>query len=276
MQTLLSAVYNFFSLQTLCDVGNITVYKDDIGSSVSGLNSILTTIGSGIGGVCIAIAVVKLIMSIAEENSKARMDATIMFGVGIFFLSMTTVIDFLLPTETNEDGVTSIAIPNTIALLKRILALIGSTLSWAGGILACLSILLFITSIAQENAEAHSKAAMQMGVAIGLLSFQYITDTIITAISAFSYSNANTNVMAPGKTPLTAAEFAVSVAVSFIGNVCTYIGGGITLMAIFKLIYSIREENSKDRESAFKFLMVGVAFLGIMGIFKLIGIKIAE
>lgn len=126
---------NLFFLSALCNpvflkvekldgvaTGKGTVFARGGGSltaSVDTLNNTLKGFAGAIGAVLIAVAVLKYIMSIASENSQEKMNASLMFGGGIFFTSMSAVLTTLGMSDLAEASASGVATKICNVLWRR-------------------------------------------------------------------------------------------------------------------------------------------------------------
>ena len=224
--------------------------KKTPGAAVKGLNSALTTAGTAIGAVLLTVAAIKMVLAIANEDARSRSESTILASVGILFVSISQVIKVLGIDQIS--GSTSV---NTVA--ANIITVITTMLTWAGGLLAVFTVFTLILSIAQENSDGYVNGTKLLGVSVGLLSIGALGNSI----KGLLMSNVSSG-----------ARYASAIS-GFLASAATYIGGGLAVVGVFKMILSVREENSKDRETAIKFLLTGIALIGIRGILWGMGIS---
>lgn len=225
----------FGLLDTAIDRGKITVGDE---SSIDGLNNILIKCGAAVGAIIIAIAAIKLILALADENAAGKQQASMIFGVGIVFVSISAVLDVL--------NITSETTGNTVA--GNILTVIGVMLSYSGAILLMMGVISLIMSIASEQPEQKTNGIKLITTAIGFLSVRGLTGVLKTYIGQSNSKNATSW---------------VGVIVGFIANVATYAGGGLIIIGVYHLIMSLREETSKDREVAVRFFMAGIGLVAL-------------
>lgn len=64
----------------------------------------------------------------------------------------------------------------------------------------------------------------------------------------------------------------MSLAIDCITGVATVVGGGILVLAVFKFVMGIREENSQDTHKAVLQFGVAIALLGFSGVLRLFGL----
>lgn len=221
----------------------------EAGTAVKSLNDALTNAGLAVGAVLVVVAAIKMIIALAGEDSRSRTESTILMSVGILFISITQVIKAL--GVDNINGSTSV---NTVA--GNVITVIASMLTWAGGLLAVFAIFTLAVSIAQENSDGFVNGTKLIGVSAGLLSVGAVANGIKGLLLQKS-TNGNAY---------------VNVIVNFLANAATYVGGGLAVVGVFKLILSIREENSKERDTAIKFLMAGIALISIRAILRGMGL----
>lgn len=226
-------------------IGNITHTSG--AESTKKLNDILAGMGTAVGAIVIVVALVKLFMALADQNAVSKQQSSMLFGVGIFMISMTQILTTLKLESTIKNG------PKYVA--AQVIKIIGNMLSYAGAVLAVIAIILLIMSIANEQAEQRAEGVKILGTAIGLLSINTLAQSIATIVAGKGLTS----------------EVAVGVVAGFIANVTTYIGGGFALMAIWNLANSFRQEDAKERDTAFRFFLVAIGLLSIRGVLGLMG-----
>lgn len=218
--------------------------------ATSGINNILTNCGMAVGAIIATVGLIKLMLSLADENSVGKQQASLLVGVGVLFLSLSAVVSELdISSAAGASGGQNI-------LAGRIILILGKMLSWSGAVLCAVAVLMLIMSIANEQAEQKAGATKLLGCGIGLLSL----NAAARVLAAYIQSSSAT------------ANIVVELIVSFLARVSTYIGGALLLMAIWHFILSIREESSKDREVAIRFGMVSIALLSATPILKATGL----
>lgn len=231
-------------------VGGNNISIGSAGSTVASLNNTLKSLGLAIGAILIVVAVIKIIISISEESSSEKTKATMLLGIGIFFISMPAVLS-MLGVENIQSGTSG----NTVA--AKVITVLGVMINYAGVGMILLGIITNIFAIANENSDEHAKAVKLLTSGIGALSAGGLCTYIKGLVSA---KNTNANAYVDG-------------AISWICAVMSYAGAGFIVVAIFKLVDGIKIEDPKERNQAVKLFMVGIAFLSLYGILKLMGFK---
>ena len=224
----------------------------DATSFATSLMDIIKGCGVAVGGVIIAWASIKLIMALAEENVGERSRAGLMMGVGIFFVSITSVLTDLLGAN---GAITKNTSANEVA--ASAIGLLGKIASYAGGAMVIFGIFTMIMALSQEDASQQAKSTTSMLVAIGLLSVSTVLDTIKSKVAGGS----------------TDAGGYVSAIIKFIGKLGTYAGACIAILGIFRLIVSIKEEDGKSRNDAIKLLIVAIALLSFPKVLAMMGLS---
>lgn len=232
----------------LAEIGGSNIKKVDAGKTTTTLNTTLTNITAAIGFIVVAIAIVKMIMALADENAKSKADSTIMLGTGIFFASASKVIESL--------GVNDAASLTYATVAHNILDVIGALLTYAGGALTVIAAFTLVMAVMHENADQQAKSSTLLMVAAGLLSANALT----TAIK---------NKMFTGNDY---AGTIMTIVINFIASIVTYGGGAIAVIGVFKLVSGIRTEETKERNDGIKLLMVGIALLSFRAVLMLFGI----
>ena len=205
-------------------------------SQVTTLNSTVQGFAGAVGAVLIAVAILKYIMSMADESPQSKMNATLMLGGGIFFISMSGVLSVL---DLNANST-----PSADTVAKHIVDILASLITYAGGGLLALGVFMYVMAISQENPDQQHKASTILGISTCMLAFA-------------SFKNSIKDFVTSGD-----GDSAVSLA----------IGGGILVLAVFRFVMSIREENSQDAHKAVLQFGVAIALLGFSGVLKLFGL----
>lgn len=223
------------------------------GDAVSGLNDALKAAGTAVGAVLVIVAAIKMIMAMANEDSSSKTQSTMLLSVGILFISLSNVL-----TSLGVENINSSTSVNSVA--SKIITVTANMLTYAGGALGLFAALMLIISIAQENSDAHVNGSKLLGVSIGLLSIGSLATTI--------------NILLLTNT--TRADSYVNAIATFFAKTATYIGGGLALMGVFRLIMAIREEDSRERSGAIRLLMAGIGLLSIAAILRGMGFTVGS
>ena len=233
----------------LAVLGNVTT--GDPGQTVGKLNKILTDCGVAVGGIMIMIAIIKFIMSIADENAAEHQKASFMLGIGVIFISISAVLKTL-----GVENLGSTITPNVVA--KNIITVICSIAKWAGFLYVLLSILRHILALASENVDENSKASKGLIIGTGLLSASSLGSKISTSILA------NTN------DPKTYANHATS----WLASVIMLGGVYFAVTGIFKFVDGLKQEDAKERQTGSKLVIVAILLLSIKPVLGLFGYTI--
>ncbi len=225
-------------LYALLRIGDITV--SGAGSSVKALNDILVGAGIAVGVIIITVAIIKLIIGLAQERPDQTSQASLMFGVGAIFVSITKVMSILQLDSINSDTTANV-------MAVRVLNIIAALLNIAGIIIAVIAIVYLIMAMANEQPESKMTGSKLLMLAVGFLSAQALADRMAIRITS--------------KT--TGAMSYIYDVVGFIANVASYAGAAIFGLGIWYFIDSLKSEDAKERDHARRFLMVGVALVGV-------------
>lgn len=232
----------------LLSIGGSKIVTYEGAAAADKLNNILTSAGMGVGGILVALAVMKLVMAMGDENVMSKANASIMLGTGIFFLSLSTIVELIGLTGTIGGSTPRIIAGNVIEI-------IGHLMEYAGGAMAVLGIFQYIMSIAQEQAESVQRATTVIGIGIALLSSGLVLGSIAIETRA--------GILTGNRT--------VNLVIDFIAGTATYIGGGMVIMGIFKLVNSLRQEDTPERNKAILLLVTGIGLISfrvIVGFIK--------
>lgn len=218
---------------------------------VSKLNKILTDCGVAVGGVIIVIAVIKFILSLSEENVAENQKASLLFGIGIIFISVTKVLELL--------GVTSLGsttTPNVVA--KNVITVLSSITAWAGAMLLLLGILRHVMALAQENADESAKASKCLITGLGLLQASLLGRTI------------STSVIANTQEPSTYMDHITK----WLAGLMMFSSIYYVITGIFKICEGLKQEDPKERQVGSRFLLTAVALLSIKAILSKFGFAV--
>ena len=227
----------------LLDIGGSNIVISDAGRSLDGLNTTLKAVGTIIGGILILIAIIKTIMAMADENPSDKMKASMTFGVGILFISISGVLSFL--------GIESFSSSTTVATVGgRIARLIGNMCTWSGGALLITAILMFVFALAQEQAEGRANAVKMIATSIGLLGAGRL-GTCLSNLIILRTTSGNTY---------------MSWIASFVAICATYAGGGFAVIGGYHMVLALRNEDMKEKDTAVRLFMVAIALISFRAV----------
>lgn len=240
---------NLINSCLLLTIGGSNIKTYTGAQAATKLNDILIGVGMGVGGILVAVAVMKLIMAMGEESATSKANASVMLGSGIFFLSLSTVLKVI---GLSSDMAINSGTPRLIA--GNTVTVLGQMMTYAGGAMVILGIFQNVLAIAQEQSEAVQKASTVLGIGIGMLSSGWVTGKLAIKIKAGTLKE----------------DYAVNTVIDFIAGLATYIGGGMVMMAVLKLVNSLRQEDTPERNKAILLLGTGIALLSFRVIVQLI------
>lgn len=253
VNTLLSLSYALSSPSGLLvadTLGDYEVSKTQAGavSAVKSLNTILTDACVAVGAVLIAIAVVKIIIAMASEDSKGKMDSGMLFGAGIVFISISGVIKVL-----GIQNMTSSTSGRQMA--ASIISVVGRALSYVGVVVFLFAIVSLVIAIAQENSDSYVTASKMIMTSVGMLA----ADSLLAGIRLLTIKGD------------TDATNWVNAIVTQVAKIATWGALGLCTCGIFKIVMGIRTEDERDRNTGIRFLMAGIALVSIRAIFTMFG-----
>lgn len=239
----------------IIDVGGSNIKQTLTGQEATEkITDILTNVSSGIGAILVAVAVMKILLSMADENAKSRADAAMMLASGIFFLCLSGVLT-MLGLDTGE-------LASIDTVVENILSVIANFFVYAGIVMLVLTIITLIMSIIQEQPEQQARGVTMLGISIAMLSAKILVDSILEI--AFEGGVLKEAV---------SSQDVINTMMDFLIGVASYIGGGFVIFGILRIVMGIRTEDSRERDSGIKFLGVGVALIAfriVLGFFGLV------
>ncbi len=244
-------------LNSTTTVGGDNIKVTTAVDSTADLVDIFTEVGKVVGCVILAYAIVKLIMSYAEENPQAKMHASILLGTGIFLISLSSIVTmagFMSESYTTASDFT----PYKIA--KSMLMVLQKLLRYSGVALLLMGVIAMIMSYIEENPGGHTKATTIIMVAAGLLSSDQIVDIINGYLTLKLRTTDDTDL----------ANSLAGTAVEVVMRIGA-VGGAIFLIyGVLQLIFAFKDEDAGKKTGAIKIMAVGAALLSpeiIFGLF---------
>lgn len=218
--------------------------------ATSGINDFLTTCGTAVGAIIIALAALKILIALADENVASRQQASLLLGVGLIFVSISTIVPMIV-----GDGISSESDYTQVA--QNILKVIGLIGTFASVIMLAFGVFSYIMAIINEQAEQQAKATSSILVGFGFMSLKTVCSTISEYLG-----NGNTVISSY-----------IGIIISCIAKIGLW-GGRILLpMAVFKLVISVKEEDSKARMDALKLFIVAIGLMLFNWLLGTIGLK---
>ena len=214
--TLLSLSYALSSPSLVADtLGGYEVNKTQSGavSAVKSLNTTLTDACVAVGAILIAIAVVKIIVAMASEDSKGKMDSGMLFGAGIVFISISGVIKVL--------GIQNMTSSTSGRQMAANIILVGvRALTYVGVVVFLFAIISLVIAIAQENSDSYVTASKMIMTSVGMLA----ADSLLNVIRVLALTG-NTD-----------ATNWVNAIVTQIATIATWGALGLCTCGIFKIV----------------------------------------
>ena len=237
-------------MEIILSIGGSNIKQSgDITSSVNGINQVIYSIGTYAGALLIALAVIKIILSMQDSNPNAKAQASMMFGMGIIAISFSTIMSSLnISQNTSAYSLTSNAVD-----------IIGKAMTFVGVILVVLSIYQFIMSFLNEQSEEKVAASRLLGTGIAFMAGSGILTRITNIILNNQGANKNT-----------VANSVFRALLDIIGNTTTYIGVGLFIYGIFHLITAFRNEEIESKYKAGITIGVSIALMSMNVIYKTI------
>ncbi len=211
------------------------------------INTTLKNAGMAIGAILIALAALKIIVAMADENVAERNKAAMLFGVGLVFVSINTVLTNIIGT-----GITSNTTVNSV--VKSILDLIGAIGNWGGIIMIAIGAFSYMLAITNEDPAQQTKSTMTLFAGLGFILMGTLCDKLKNVVGS--------NIVSNYKTPIIDMIKAIGIR-----------GGAILVVAgIFKLVFAMRTEDSKARTDAIKLLAIGIGLVSFGSVLVALGL----
>lgn len=208
-------------------------------TSTDGINTFLKNCGVAVGAIIIALAAIKMIVALVDENVVARQRASLLLSVGLVFVSINTILTSIL----GSSGIDSSTSYTTVA--KNILTLIGTMTTWAGGMMLLFGAFTYVMAITHESADQQAKATNSIMVGLGFITIKTLCETFATNITN------NT----------TAVKSYAREIIEWLTTIVSWAGYVLLPLAILKLVMSVRTEDLKERGDAIKLLGLALGLL---------------
>lgn len=202
------------------------------------------------GGIVIAIAIVKLIISLGQHDSGARVKASMMLALGIVFVASDAVLEYLDIKNTAmkaED------------ILTRLSTLASSTLKIAGAAVIAVSILMLLLSFANEDPRDQLESSKAIGISIGL----YLAGSVISAV---------TDIIISSGTDIPIGQSIFQTVIQFICGVAAFIGIILMVFGTYYLIMGMKDMDPRAQQKGATLLAIGFTLTMLNVILVKIGI----
>lgn len=204
----------------------------DTTKAVQGLNEILTSLGTAVGGIICIVAFVKLALALASESASEKEKGSMLLGIGIFFISISTI--------WAELGLDSGSAITEATVASKMASIIGTICSFGAAGCAILGTYDLIVAFTSEQAEQKVNAIKLYIVAVALGSVKSLANNM-------SFTSGNS---------------VVSSARRLIGSAASYGGGALAAIGAFYIINGIRNEDGRERDTGIRLAVAGAGMIG--------------
>ena len=251
ISTKILLISDYSSGHSVTHVADDIINKTGKGSTAAGaieeFNGFLLGMLLYAGAVIIAVAIIKMVIAIQQQDSHSKMQATLMFGLGAAFVSGNAII-----TAIDIKGNTN----NTKQIVINIAGVAGTVLQLVALIIMAYAVLQLILSFINEDGAQKADASKFLAVGVVL----YCLRTAL--VKAVDYA------MAPA-----GAAKVTALIIDIIAAIARFSGIILGAYSLFQVILSIKEQDSSQLQRHIVSLTVGVILAFMPTIFVAFGLR---
>lgn len=222
------------------------------GSSAAGaiedFNGFLLSMLIYAGAVIVAIAFIKLVIAIQQQDSHSKMQATLMFGLGAVFIASNAIIS-TIDIKGNQND------PEQIVI--NIVGVAGTVLKLVGIILLAYSLFQMILSFINEDGAQKADAGKMLAVGGTLFGIR----SVLMEITDYALRDR-------GMAEVT------RLIISVIADVARFVGIILAVYGLFNVLLALKEHDSSSLQRNIVLLTVGIVLTAMPFIFSIIGLPI--
>lgn len=199
------------------------------------------------GAIIVAIAIVKMVIAMQQQDSHSKMQATMLFGLGAAFVSSNAII-------------TAIDIKNNSGDSKQIVLNIanvtGTVLQLVAIILIAFALLQLILSLINEDGAQKADASKLISVGGVMYSLRTI---LVTAADYAMQPTGMANV--------------TTLIIDIIGSVSRFIGIILGIYGLLQVILAMKDQDSSQLQKHIVLLTIGIILTAMPLIFSAFGLR---
>lgn len=213
---------------------------------IGSFNKILLSVLGYAGAIVLAVAVIKLIIAIAQQDAQSKTTAAMMLGLGILLISSDAVIASIVIDHGGDGKAMTLSIIDIIGSIGKIVALI----------LAAYGFLSLLLSFLNQDAQQKVDAGKMLGISAVFFSLKTLLESI--AYQALAGNGAGVT----------------RTIITTIASIGRFIGALLAIYAFFLLISAIKDHEAQNLQQSAIMLAVAAALLLLPVIFKDIGLPV--
>lgn len=220
--------------------------------AINDFNGFLLKLMLYAGAIVIAIAVIKLIIAMQQQDPQQKMQAALMFGLGSMFVASDAIITYMnISSSSSEDQI-----------VIRLVEIVGTVLKLVAIILIALAIFQLILSFLNEDAAQKVDA----GKALAIGSVFYCLRTVLVSAVTIMVDSTTTNKM----------EATTGYVIDIIADVARFIGVMLAVYGLFQVIIAMKEQDSTYIQRNITMVTVGMLLWMTPIIFNAMGINATQ
>lgn len=228
------------------DVANDMTGGGSAAGAVEDFNGFLLGMLIYAGAIITAIAIIKMVIAMQQQDSHSKMQATLLFGLGAVFVSSNVILTAIdIKNNTND--------PKQIVL--NIAEVAGTVLQLVAIILMAFALLQLILSFINEDGAQKADAGKLLSIGGVLYSIKTI---LITATDYAMQPAGIANV--------------TTLIIDMIASISRFIGILLGVYALFQLILAFKDQDSSQLQKNAVLLTVGIILTSMPFIFGVFGL----
>lgn len=219
--------------------------------AIQDLNNTILKIATYAGAVIIAIGVTQMLMAFHEQNAASKTKAAVTLGLGILFLTASSVLTSLHLTDTTGLTAEKVA-KNGLAVLSR-------GLTYTGVALAGIALFQLIMAIANEDAREKADGTKTLAVGIALYTAHNLIDLFLS--NTLFKDN-------PSGAEIVGKIFGIIV---FFAR---YVGIGFAAVGSFHFVLAMKDGDGSAKAKSALFIASGAAMLALKPLLNALNIDV--
>ncbi len=218
-------------------------------ANIENFNSMLLDLLLYAGAIIIAIGVMKLIISIQQQDSSSKLQASMLFALGITFTATNAIVNYLNIKDTIGQN------NGTQIVVKRLTTVMAKGLQVTAIILLVFGFSQLIMSFVNQDSNQKAEASKLLGVSVAFWSSKTILNNIVEAAMAPS-----------GKGSV------IKAVLSIVATIAQFTGAVILGFGLFHLVFALKDHDSSQYQSSIIATGAGAALLLFPLILRSIGL----
>lgn len=249
MYAVLAKIYlmlNYNNNTSVTEVANDIANGGSAAGAIEDFNNFLLNMLIYAGSIILAIAIVKLVIALQQQDSHSKMQASLLFGLGAAFVASNAIIQAIdIKNNINNSSQIVINMAEVAGTVLRLVALI----------LLAISIVQMILSFINEDGAQKADAGKLM--AIGGVLYA-IRSVLVEAVTYALQPSGMSNI--------------TKLIINTISAISRFIGLILGLYGLFHVLLAFKDHDSTQLQRNIVLLTVGIILIMTKAIFNVFGL----